>query len=161
MVKEGKAALKLFCKESGYDYDDELVDQILIKEKQVQERLNIATKNVFRYPKVRLVLAKLAAAWTAASMVYYGIMFSPTPDVLTNNLILGMLGALAGPAMIILLKSRFANRRVSLAALYIITGVFVLAMGLMAKREDKWTSLVCGGIAYGVISGAFGHGAIS
>ena len=155
MVNEGKASLKAFCDASDYNYDEKLIDQILIKEKQLQEKLNISTKNVFRYPKVRLVLAKLAVAWFAASMLYYGIIFSTTPNVLLNNFLLGVLSALAGPMMCILMKSKFSNRRTLLGSLYIITGLSVLAMAIIANYKNNVASLIFGSVSYGVISGAF------
>ena len=158
MVNEGKRALKAFCDASDYDYDEELVDQILIKEKQLQDKLNISTKNVLRYPKVRSVLAKLAVAWGAASMLYYGIMFSPTPDVLMNNFILGILSTVAGPLMCILMTSRFSYRRLSLGSLFMITGLTVLSMAFMANQKHDLASLIFGSISYGIMSGAFRKG---
>ena len=159
MVDEGKAALKSFCEASDYHYDEELVDQILIKEKQLQEKLNISTKNVLRYPKVRLVLVKLAVAWFAASMLYYGIMFSTTPSVLMDNFIFGVLSTVAGPLMCIIMNSRFADRSRSLGTLYTISGVCVLVMAFMATQKDyKNMALVFGCISYGIISGAFRTG---
>ena len=155
MVTEGKTTLKQFCNASGYNYDEELVDQIRIKEKKLQEKLNLSTKNVFRYPKVRLVLGKLAVAWFAASMLYYGIMFSPTPNVLMNNFLLGLLSFVAGPLMCILMKSRFSYRRLSLGTLYLLTGLFVLSMAFMANQKHQIVSLIFGSIAYGMMSGAF------
>ena len=123
MVAEGKQCLKEFCAASDYDYNDALVDQILIKEEQLRVKLNISSKNVFQYPNFRLVYFKLQFCWFATTMVYYGIMFSPTSSVIMNNFILGTLSTVAGPLMCILLRSRFAFRRVSLATLYMIAGL--------------------------------------
>ena len=96
--------------------EEELVDEILENERRLQEELNLATKNVFRYKRVRTVILKLSAAWFAAAMVYYGIMLTPIPDgVLLNNFILGTLSAIAGPAMMVVMKTRFANRRTLMA----------------------------------------------
>jgi len=155
MVKEGKTCLKEFCVASDYNYDEEVVDQILEKERRLQEKMNLATKNVFRYPKVCLVLAKLSVAWFAACMVYYGIMFSPSKKVLINNAMFGLLSTIAGPMMCILMRSRFAHRRLALSTLYMITGLFVLSMGFMSRYEGSVATFIFGGIAYGIISGAF------
>ena len=90
MVKEGKETLKAFCESSGYTYNDKLVDQILENEQKLQAELNKASKNIFRYKRVCISLLKLSVGWFAASMLYYGIMFSPIPNgVLLNNCIYG------------------------------------------------------------------------
>ena len=158
MVNEGKTVLKTFCDASDYEYDEKLIDKILMKEKQLQDKLNLATKNVLRYPKVRMVLAKLVVAWFAANMLYFGIMFTPTPDVLMNNLILGSLSTMAGPLMCILMKSRFSGRRLSLGTLFMLTGSAVLIMAFMANKQQNVASLMFGSISYGIISGAFRKG---
>ena len=157
MIHEGKTGLKSFCDASAYDYDEELVDKILMKEKQLQDTLNLSTKNVLRYPKVRLVLAKLVVAWFSANMLYFGIMFTPTPDVLMNNFILGLVSTTAGPLMCILMKSRFSDRRTLLGTLFTVTGLAILIMTFMVNQQNV-VSLIFGSISYGIMSGAFRKG---
>lgn len=156
MVKEGKLALKAFCDASDYEYNEKLVDRILFNERRFQEKMNLASKNVLRYPTLRLVLVKLALAWMAASMLYYGIILGTIPGgVLVNNLILGILSTIAGPLMCILLKSRLSNRRLLLSALYLISGVTVLLMAFTTQYKNSFAALIFGSISYGIISGAF------
>jgi len=81
-----------------------------------------------------MVLLKLAVAWFAASMLYYGIMFSASADILFNNFIYGVLSTLAAPATV-LLMARFKNRRTLLAGMYVIPALAVLVMALMAHSS--------------------------
>jgi len=148
--------LQILCEKSGYDYDEKMIDRILVREMEFQEKMNMATKNVLRYPILRLILAKLALAWMAASMLYYGIIMGTIPGgILINNLIYGLLSIVAGPLMCLLLKTRFANRRLSLSVLYFISAIAVLLMAFTSKYKDSAAAIVFGGISYGIISGAF------
>lgn len=158
-IGEGKAALKDFCIASGYEYDENLVDDILLKEQELQEQLNIESKNPLHFPKMRIVIFKLMVAWFAASMLYFGIVFGRIPGgVLFNNFILGALSTIFGPVMCLLMRSRFPYRRPLLATLYLITGMSVLTMAFTTQYKDSMLCVICGCLSYGIMAGAFGYG---
>lgn len=159
MVKEGKVALTTFCESSGYEYDEALVDRILENELRFQLELNIESKNVFRYPILRSILVKLAVAWFTLCMVFYGIMLGTIPGgVLVNNLCLGVLSSLSGPLVCFLFKSRYANRRLSLSAIYFVAGVMVILMAFTTKYKDSIAALTFGAVTFGLAAGAFRTG---
>ena len=156
MIEEGKQVLKAFCKASDYEYNEELVDRILATEQKYQSQMNISSKNIFRFPILRSVLLKLAAAYFTVSMLYYGILLGTLPGgVLETNLILGFVGICSGPCMCLLIKSRFGNRRTLMAALYAISGVAVILMAFTSQYKDSSVALVFATISYGVVCGVY------
>lgn len=153
---EGRQTLKDFCNSAEYEYSDKMVDEILEREATLQAQLNLATRNILRFPAMRLILLKLSIAWIAACMIYYGILLDPAPgNVLLGNFIAGILSVISGPVMIILMNLGMTKRRTLLLILYSITASLILVMGLTRKFSNPTLSLVCASLAYGTIAGAF------
>ena len=55
--------MKGFCRDAEYAYSEKMVDRILESEAKIQAELSLATKNIARFPVMRLVLLKLMLAW--------------------------------------------------------------------------------------------------
>lgn len=45
-----------------------MVDEILEREATLQAELNLATRNILRFPAMRLILLKLSIAWIALAL---------------------------------------------------------------------------------------------
>ena len=98
-----------------------------------------SSMNILQYPRFCKTLLKLAVAWVAASMLYYGIILGTLPGgLLMNNFYMGMLSVLAGPCMICFLKLRVSHR-LSLCFLYLMSALCVLSMAFFIKNESTTT----------------------
>ena len=89
-IRQGKAELKRFCRQSGYEYDENLVDRILLAEQRLKTSRASEDVSISSFPKSRRTLLKLFLLWFSGVMVYYSILLGDLPGgVLLNNLYIG------------------------------------------------------------------------
>ena len=91
-ISEGKESLRKFCLSAGFEYREEEVDEILLREAAHRKNApaGISSKSILRYPKMRRLYFCLIFIWSIQSMIYYGILLGSLPGgVLINNAVLG------------------------------------------------------------------------
>ena len=89
-IREEKALLERFCRQSGYEYDEKLVDRILLAEEELKRSRLSQNVSISSFPKSRRTLLKLLFIWFSGVMVYFSMLLGELPGVvLLNNLYLG------------------------------------------------------------------------